>query len=159
MKFTVTLFVALILNLLSHAQSLRGKVVYISANQEVKLKFRSPIDNYSFVNKPESNRFSIKLSGSRNIVVNSATSNAKPASFVITEGENTHLFILQYKNKLDASELVYDYSSKEKLLSESQKLARGIKGVPEKDRFVNYVTNTSDYTTSNAVNTNDTSAL
>jgi hypothetical protein len=105
------------------AQSLRGKVIYISPAQEVKLKFRSPIEHYSFVNKIESTRFNIKPSGSRNLQINSLAPNFRSSNLVITEGGNTHLFILAYKDQLDAAtETTYDFSSKEKLEAETQKM-------------------------------------
>ena len=140
MKQIYTLFIALtLLGTTLHAQSLRGKPIYVSNSQEVKLKFKSSVDNYSFVNKIEANRFNIKVYGNKNVVITSTTPNFKTSTLVITEGNNTHLFILEYKEQLN-NQTVYDYSTKEKLLHESQLLAKGIKGVPEKDRFVNYVT-------------------
>jgi tetratricopeptide (TPR) repeat protein len=88
----------------------------------VKFKFRSAISNYSFVNKSQASAFKIKSSG-RSLQVNSVAENVKPANIVITEGSNTHLFILAYKSSLDAStETVYDFSSKEKLQQETQKM-------------------------------------
>jgi hypothetical protein len=110
-------------NIYAYSQSVRGKVIYVSSLQDVKLKFRSAVSNYSFVNKTQATAFKIKLSGSRNLHVNSAVENFKPANLVITEGSNTHLFILAYKSSLDEStETLYDFSSKEKLQRESQKV-------------------------------------
>lgn len=102
-------------NMVVNAQSVRGKIIYVSPLQEIKLKFRSAVANYSFVNKNQSSAFRIKQSG-HSLRISNVTDNFKPANLVITEGRNTHLFILAYKASLDAStETVYDFSSKEKL--------------------------------------------
>ncbi|HEY0677641.1 MAG TPA: hypothetical protein VGD17_05115 [Chitinophagaceae bacterium] len=105
----------------SFAQSIRGKVIYVSSLQEVKLKFRSTVENYSFVNKSESKAFRLKVSNNKSFHINSLKENFKPASLVITEGENTHLFILAYKSNLDeATETQYDFSTRDALLSQNQ---------------------------------------
>lgn len=123
LRATGLLFVLVIVsNVYAQAQSVRGKIIYVSALQDVKLKFRSAVSNYSFVNKSQASVFKIKSSG-RSLQVNSVAENIKPANIVVTEGSNTHLFILAYKSSLDAStETVYDFSSKEKLQQETQKM-------------------------------------
>ncbi|MGB8194141.1 MAG: hypothetical protein WCF67_19570 [Chitinophagaceae bacterium] len=122
----------------SDAQSVRGKVIYISPSQEVKFKFRSSVENYSFVNKNQSALFKIK-SGSKSLQINSIAENFKAANLVITEGDNTHLFILAYKNTLDAAtETFYDFSTKEKLETETQKMTAGKKSLPVTNIPVKY---------------------
>jgi hypothetical protein len=132
--FFLLLLISITIAMPAAAQSLRGKVIYVSPSQEVKLKFRSNVENYSFVNKNESSFFKTKVTGSRNVMINSVGPNFRASNLVITEGENTHLFILAYKNSLDAAETVYDFSSKDKLQSEAQRLAA--KGVPAKQGYV-----------------------
>lgn len=124
LRAAVLLFTLIIVgNMCAYAQSVRGKVIYVSSLHDVKLKFRSAVSNYSFVNKSHASSFKIKLSGSRNFQINSVAENFKSANLVITEGSNTHLFILAYKSSLDAStETVYDFSSKERLEQETQKM-------------------------------------
>jgi hypothetical protein len=124
-KFATLVCIATLTVSLPYAQSLRGKIIYVSPTQEVNLKFRSVVENYSFVNKVESGRFKIKVSNNRNLRINSLVSAFRPANIVITEGENTHLFILAYKDKLAESEIVYDFSSKEKLQDETYRLTKG----------------------------------
>lgn len=111
----VALFLAAIGIYKSDAQSLRGKIIYVHPSQVVKLKFRSAVDNYSFVNKEESKLFHIKLANNRTFLINSLARLFRSINLVITEGENTHLFILVYKESLNAeTETVYDFSNRSK---------------------------------------------
>lgn len=111
------LFVLVVVsNAYVYAQSVRGKVIYVSPAQDVKLKFRSSVSNYSFVNKSQAAAFKIKTAG-KSVHINNLLEISRPANLVVTEGSNTHLFILEYKASLDAAtETVYDFSSKEKVL-------------------------------------------
>lgn len=123
LRATAFLFVLIVLvSVQAYPQSVRGKVIYVSPVQDVKLKFRSAVSNYSFVNKSQAAAFKIKQSG-KSLHINNVLENFKPANLVITEGQNTHLFILAYKSGLDASnEIVYDFSSKEKVEQQTQKV-------------------------------------
>jgi len=118
-EFAIPLiYLASLIPLKADGQSLRGKVIYISSTQEVILKFRSEISNYSFTPKEAANVFKKRLT-KRNISISSTTENFGVASLSILEGENSHLFILEYWDKLDPrTETVYDFSTKEKLKNE-----------------------------------------
>jgi len=108
---------------LTHAQDLRGKVIYISSSQEVVLKFRSKITNYSITPKEKASLFEIRLTDKKNFSIKSTVENFSISSLAIMEGENSHLFILQNNDKLDpTTESVYDFSSKEKLRNEIAKM-------------------------------------
>jgi hypothetical protein len=107
----------------ANAQSLRGKVIYISPIEEVRIKFGSVIENYSFVNKLESENFKMKVVNNRSVVISSLNKYFKSTNLVITENKNTHLFILRFKDQLEDPETLYDFSTREKLLSEIQKIA------------------------------------
>lgn len=132
----------------ANAQSLRGKVIYVSQSQEVMIRFGSAIENYSFVNKEESQNFNVRLIKSRTFVVKGVQENLKSSNLVITENANTHLFILVFKDKLSNNELAYDFSTKEKLLSEIKKIPSSADGTNKN----NYVKNIPAQT-SNAIET------
>ncbi|HYE54067.1 MAG TPA: hypothetical protein VD996_04460, partial [Chitinophagaceae bacterium] len=56
------------------------------------------------------------------------------------EGENTHLFLLTFKDDLDdATETVYDFSSKEKLQSEAQRMATRTKAAPANTSYAKQI--------------------
>ena len=135
--------------LTSHAQSLRGKVIYISPSQEVKLKFRSAIASYGLVNKNEANYFKLKSPNKKNLLINSISPTSKSAYLTITEGENTHLFILAYINRPEAaSEVVYDFSTKEKLEYELHNMSlASANPPPQKNTFAKNTVSTSTPTT------------
>ncbi|HYF32966.1 MAG TPA: hypothetical protein VD993_17700 [Chitinophagaceae bacterium] len=129
---TVLLFLVIIGIHPSGAQSQRGKIIYVHPAQVVKLKFRSAVDNYSFVNKEESRLFNIKLANSRTFLINSLAQPARSSNLVITEGENTHLFILVYKGNLNAdTELVYDFSNRNKSSTTSPNTTAALKQTPQ----------------------------
>ena len=107
----------------TNAQSLRGKVIYISPSEEVRIRFGSAIENYSFVNKVESQNFKMKVVNNRSVVITSLNKYFRSTNLVITENKNTHLFILRFKDQLEDPETSYDFSTREKLLSEIQKIA------------------------------------
>jgi hypothetical protein len=143
---TLLTFTLIILTVLtSNAQSLRGKVIYISPSQEVKLKFRSAIASYSFMNKNEANHFKLTSRNKKNLLINSIGATSKSAYLTITEGENTHLFILAYIGRVEAaSEVVYDYSTKEKLEFELHSMSlASIAPPPQKNTFVKNAVSTS----------------
>ncbi|MGB8194140.1 MAG: hypothetical protein WCF67_19565 [Chitinophagaceae bacterium] len=97
---------------------MRGKVVYVSPSREVKFKFRFILDNYSFVEKSQAGLFKVQP-GSKTLVISSVVQNFKPVNLVITEGENTHLLILTYKENLnEATEIIYDFSIRQNLPAE-----------------------------------------
>ena len=97
----------------SSAQSIRGKIIYVHPSQVVKFKFRSAIDNYSFVNRDDASLFSVKSTGNKSLQINSLAQLRRSSNLVITEGGNTHLFILMSKDHLDAqTETFYDFSKK-----------------------------------------------
>jgi hypothetical protein len=123
LRATALLFIFIVLaNVQAYTQSVRGKVIYVSPVQDVKLKFGSAVSNYSFVNKSQATAFKIKQSG-KSLHINNALENFKPANLVITEGKNTHLFILAYRSSMEVSDgTVYDFSSKEKIEQSSQKV-------------------------------------
>lgn len=110
----------------SGAQSLRGKIIYVHPTQVVKLKFRSSVDNYSFVNKSESKFFNVKLAKNKTFVINSLGQKFRTSNLVITEGENTHLFILVYKSALNEdTETFYDFSKKNTTPAGSNSMSQG----------------------------------
>src|SRR6185436_2523784 len=123
-KLLSLLFVSLFLCLLeSEGQSLRGKVIYVSSSQEVLLKFRSAIAKYDFTPKESAALFGSRLSNKKNLSISTRSGSFPLTSLSIVEGNNTHLFFLQYKEKLDPeTETLYDFSSKDKLRNETEKL-------------------------------------
>ena len=126
-RLTFSFLASLILYpFLADAQNLRGKVIYISSSQEVLMKFRSGITNYSFTPKETASLFEKRLTNKKNFSISSKAENFSISSLAIMEGENTHLFILQYKDKLDpTTESLYDFSTKEKLRNEVEKMLGG----------------------------------
>src|SRR5688572_29595703 len=111
---TVLLFLAAVGIYPSIAQSIRGKIIYVHPSQVVKFKFRSSVDNYSFVNRDDARLFSVKPAGNKSLLINSVAQFSRSSNLVITEGGNTHLFILMSKNQLDAqTETVYDFSKRQ----------------------------------------------
>ncbi len=111
---TVLLFLAVVGIHSSIAQSIRGKIIYVHPSQVVKFKFRSSVDNYSFVNRDDARLFNVKPAGNRSLLINSVAQLSRSSNLVITEGGNTHLFILMSKNQLDAqTETVYDFSKRQ----------------------------------------------
>jgi hypothetical protein len=88
-------------SLKSNGQSLRGKVIYVSSSQEVILKFRSGITNYDFSPKESASLFGKRLTNRKNLSLSSTIENFPSTTLSILEGNNTHLFLLEYKEKLD----------------------------------------------------------
>jgi len=123
-KLLSLLFVSLFLCLLeSEGQSLRGKVIYISSSQEVLLKFRSAIAKYDFTPKESAALFGRRLTNKKSLSISTSSGSFPLTSLSIIEGNNTHLFFLHYKEKLDPeTETLYDFSSKDKLRNETEKL-------------------------------------
>lgn len=112
------------------AQSVRGKIIYVHPSQVVKLKFKSAVDNYSFVNRDESRLFNVKLSNNRTFMINSLKQLMRSSNLVITEGGNTHLFILVYKDQLsEGGETFYDFSDLSKNPAGGQQNPAGVKYV------------------------------
>src|SRR5689334_9917572 len=100
-KLLSLLFVSLVLCLLeSKGQSLRGKVIYVSSSQEVLLKFRSAITNYDFTPRESAALFGKRLSNKKSLSISTSSESFPLTSLSIIEGNNTHLFFLQYKEKL-----------------------------------------------------------
>jgi len=126
-RLTISFLASLFLYpFLTDAQNIRGKVIYISTSQEVLLKFRSGITNYNFTPKETASLFEKQLTNKKNFSISSKAENFSTSSLAIMEGENTHLFILQYKDKLDpTTESLYDFSTKEKLRNEVEKMLGG----------------------------------
>ena len=111
---TVLLFLAVVGTHQSIAQSIRGKIIYVHPSQVVKFKFRSSVDNYSFVNRDDARLFNVKPSGNKTLLINSVAQLSRSSNLVITEGGNTHLFILMSKTQLDPqTETVYDFSKRQ----------------------------------------------
>ena len=123
-KLLSLLFVSLFLCLLeSEGQSLRGKVIYVSSSQEVLLKFRSAIAKYDFTPKESAALFGRRLTNKKSLSISTSSGSFPLTSLSIIEGNNTHLFFLHYKEKLDPeTETLYDFSSKDKLRNETEKL-------------------------------------
>jgi len=85
------------------------------------LKFNSAISTADFANKETENLFERKITN-KLISINSKDKNFKPTNLIISEGKNTHLFILEFKENLDDSEYLYDFSDKKRLADEARKL-------------------------------------
>ncbi len=152
MKRFVILLLALVAlsSIRTQGQSLRGKIIYVSSSQEVILKFRSGITNFSFTPKESASLFERRLTNNKNFSISSTIENFNVTNLIILEGDNTHLFILEYKEKLDPrTETLYDFSSKEKLRNEAEKIDLAAKDASSKgtvDTTIK-VTNTSNTTT------------
>lgn len=104
------------------AQSLRGKVIYVSS-RPVKLMFGSRIASYSLVERDQTRLFNIQA-GKKNLAISSVLGDFRSANLVVTEGSNTHLFILRYEEPGNVEQL-YDFSSADKLNAEIQQLNEG----------------------------------
>lgn len=104
------------------AQSLNGKIIYVSTTQVILIKFSSVIQNYDFANQKEAaSLFETRLINEKNLSITSTTPNFKSTNLIVTEGKNTHLLILVYKEILDGkTESIYDFSTKEKLRNEAK---------------------------------------
>lgn len=100
------------------AQNITGKKIYISSGAEVRLKFASDIVRSSFNPAGANNSFTYET-GKRYIIIRARIENFDSTTLIVDEGKgsnaNTHTFILLYKKEIDISELIYDYSSKEKI--------------------------------------------
>src|SRR5688572_13624044 len=123
-EFAFLLFCAMsVASLESSSQSLNGKVIYVSPSEEVMLKFQSVITDVNYANKEASTSFRHKITHNKNFSINSTVESFSPTSLFISEGGNTHLFILEYKATLDPrTETLYDFSSKKKLKTEAEKI-------------------------------------
>lgn len=118
----------------ANGQSLRGKPIYVSSSQTVKLKFGSRITNYNFIDRGQEGLFRIHSSG-KNLSISSSAANFRTANLVITEGSNTHLFMLENKEQLSSDEGFYDLSSTEKLTAEIQKLKMVLNNSTARESF------------------------
>lgn len=97
------------------AQELNGEVITISENMLTVLKFKSEIKacqfgtrkGYSFQTRDNDN----------SVVIKSTEDNPQNTNLVITEGERTHNFIVQYQKNVDINKvkLYYDYSNLKEL--------------------------------------------
>jgi tetratricopeptide (TPR) repeat protein len=105
------------------AQSLQGKIIYISHSHEVMLKFRSIITNFKFTNLDAGRNFETRITNDKNFSINSTVRGFAATNLIISEGSNTHLFILKYKESLDGRmESLYDFSARDKLKEEARKI-------------------------------------
>lgn len=107
------------------AQELNGEVITISENMLTVLKFKSEIKacqfgtrkGYSFQTRDNDN----------SVVIKSTEANPQNTNLVITEGDRTHNFIVQYQKNVDINKvkLYYDYSNLKELKKyvENQKSA------------------------------------
>lgn len=110
------------------AQSLNGKVIYISSVQEVMIKFPSVIMNFNFASKDAATQFETRITNNKNFSINSTVKDFKSTNLIVSEGGNTHLFILKYKENLDArTESLYDFSNKKKLRQEADRIEESVK--------------------------------
>ena len=91
------------------AQSLNGKIIHVSPSQEVMLKFRSVISDFNFTNKDASSLFQTRITNSKNFSISSTVAGFKSTNLIISEGKNTHLFIIDYKETLDTEENLYNF--------------------------------------------------
>lgn len=108
------LFIACGLQIIQ-AQNLQGKTIYVTDLQEVTLKFKSTVGDARFTQRGADTAFEPRYSD-KYISINSKFPNFKPATWLVVEGNNTHLFIVTYKEKLDMeTETLYDFSTKERL--------------------------------------------
>jgi Flp pilus assembly protein TadD len=104
------------------AQNLQGKTIYVTDLQDVTLKFKSTVSDARFTQRGADTAFDPKYSD-KYISINSKFPNFKPAIWLVMEGNNTHLFIVTYKEKLDMeTETLYDFSTKERLQRAVQQL-------------------------------------
>lgn len=105
------------------AQNLQGKKIYVTDMQEVMLKFKSPISHSKFTERDADTAFEQRFTNNKYLSINSKSPNFQPATLRVVEGENTHHFQVIYKGKLDMeTETFYDFSTKERLQQELQKL-------------------------------------
>jgi hypothetical protein len=151
--WVISIAVAICYTFAANAQSLRGKLVYISSSQPVKLKFGSRIANYSFIDRAQAGLFTIHAN-KKNLSVSSNARNFRTANLVVTEGSNSHLFILQYKESLDlAAESAYDFSSTEKLNAEAQQLKMVLNNSSARAAFGKSNTYIPEFSSNNATAT------
>lgn len=112
---SVVLFVVLLYAGALQAQELNGEVITISENMLTVLKFKSEIKacqfgtrkGYSFQTRDNDN----------SVVIKSTEANPQNTNLVITEGDRTHNFIVQYQKNVDINKvkLYYDYSNLKEL--------------------------------------------
>jgi Flp pilus assembly protein TadD len=105
------------------AQNLQGKTIYANDVQDVMLKFKSIISYAQFTQRGADSVFEQRHTNYKYVSINSKFPNFKPGTLMVVEGDNTHNFIVVYKEKLDiGTETFYDYSTKELLQAAVQKL-------------------------------------
>jgi hypothetical protein len=151
--WVISIAIAICYSFGANAQSLRGKLIYVSSSQPVKLKFGSRITNYSFIDRAQAGLFNIDA-GKKNLSVTSNARNFRTANLVITEGSNSHLFILEYKELLDAAvENSYDFSSAEKLNAEVQKLKMVLNNSSAREAFGKSTTYIPEFSSTNPTTT------
>lgn len=152
--WVISIAIAICYTFAANAQSLRGKLIYISSSQPVKLKFGSRIAHYSFIDRAQAGLFNIDA-GKKNLSVSSNARNFRRANLVVTEGANSHLFILEYKESLDlAAESAYDFSSTEKLNAEVQQLKMVLNNSSARAAFGKSNTFIPEFSSNNATATN-----
>ena len=96
--------------------SLNGKKIYLSITDEITLKFHSSIDQVYFTNTKASDEIKIKKATLVTVITLSTDKeNFSSTNLMVKEGKNLHRFVLVYKEKLDDSELLYDFSDLNKL--------------------------------------------
>jgi len=117
------ILIAIAIGYCAHAQSIRGKVIYISS-QPVKFKFGSRISDYGFTERALASQFKVDVS-KKNLSVSNIGGEFKSVNLVVSEGANAHLFILYYSKNTGAGEEIYDFSTPELLKAETEVITKG----------------------------------
>jgi tetratricopeptide (TPR) repeat protein len=108
---------------IASGQNLVNKKINISQTQEVMIIFPSKISFYTIGDKETTNLFDHGITNEKNLTINSKVSGFKTSMLVVNEGNNTHTFILDYKDRLNLeTESVYNYSTRRLLNEEIKKL-------------------------------------
>lgn len=104
-------------------QSITGDTIFVNAEAEIGIKFPTrPSGFYTIPKDAPYNFVTIPLG----FTIGAKSENIKPAQLFVTEGENSHQFVLVFKKDIDynnTAELSFDYSTKKKLAQRVKEIA------------------------------------
>ena len=104
-------------------QSITGDTIFVNAEATIELKFPSRPSNI-YIN-PKDAPYNLITLG-KGFTIDAKSENTKPAQLFVTEGENSHQFVLVFKKDINynnTAELSFDYSTKKKLAQRVKEIA------------------------------------
>jgi hypothetical protein len=131
------LFLLLLTDVCSKAQSINGDTIYVDARAEIAVRF--PSMPSFFYTVPSDAPYNLKTLGTGFTII-AKKKNTATATLVVTEGKRTHHFYIAYKKNIDYNNLKetdYDYST-------TKKLKDHVKLLENKERYYNEAIKAAD---------------